>query len=58
MPTTFASMAHKGGWARRVPFHHHAVRGDKPKTAIAKVKADASPKGTTKGKKKPGGRKS
>lgn len=59
MPTTFASMAHKGGWARRVPFHHHRVRGDQPKTAIAKVKGltDSNPKPSAKRKQKSGGRK-
>ena len=59
MPTTFASMAHKAGWAHRVPFHHHPVRGDKPKTAIAKVKgpADSKQKTTAKRKQKSGGRK-
>ncbi len=57
MPTTFASMAHKAGWAHRVPFHHHPVRGDKPKTAIAKVKTDSKPKETAKPKQKSGGRK-
>jgi len=52
MPTTFASMAHKAGWAHRVPFHHHPVRGDKPKTAIAKVKAKTEPKQKSGGRKK------
>ena len=52
MPTTFASMAHKGGWNRRVPFHHHPVRGDTPKTAIAKVKGPTSSKAKTSGKRK------
>jgi putative FmdB family regulatory protein len=39
MPTTFASMSHRGGWAQRVPFHHAPVRADaKGKRAIARVK--------------------
>ncbi len=57
MPTMFASMAHKGGWAHRVPFHHHPVRGDKRKTAVAKVKKNAKPKATTSRKQKLGERK-
>lgn len=57
MPTTFASMAHKGGWSHRVPFHHHPVRGDKKKTAIAKVKKDEKPKAAVARKQKSGGRK-
>ena len=52
MPTTFASMAHKGGWNRRVPFHHHPVRGDTPKTAIAKVKGPTGSKAKASGKRK------
>ena len=57
MPTTFASMAHKAGWSHRVPFHHHPVRGDKPKTAIAKVKGKTESKPKASVKQKSGGRK-
>lgn len=38
MPTTFASMSFKQGWAQRVPFHHHPVRADEPKKPIAPVR--------------------
>ena len=57
MPTTFASRSFKGGWARRVPFHHHPVRADAPKQPIARVKAkdDSKPKAATKRSKKTGG---
>ncbi len=27
MPTTFASMSRKEGWAQRVPYHHHPGAG-------------------------------
>lgn len=37
MPTTFAPMSFKQGWPQRVPFHHHPVRADEPKKAIAPV---------------------
>lgn len=57
MPTTFASMAHKGGWSHRVPFHHHPVRGDKKQTAVAKVKQGGTAKTTTRPKQRSGGRK-
>lgn len=54
MPTTFASRSFRGGWARRVPFHHHAVRADVPRKAIAPVKAkgEAKPKTASKRSKK------
>lgn len=57
MPTTFASRSFKGGWARRVPFHHHPVRADAPKKTIARVKAkeDGKPTSTAKRSKKAGG---
>lgn len=50
MPTTFASRSFKGGWARRVPFHHHPVRAGTPKKTIARVKpkAEAKPKASGK----------
>jgi len=38
MPTTFASMSRRGGVKERVPFHHHDVRSEQPKKAIAPVK--------------------
>jgi len=38
MPTSFASMSLKQGWAQRVPFHHRPVRATVPKRAIAPVK--------------------
>jgi putative FmdB family regulatory protein len=44
MPTTFASMSRKEGWAQRVPFHHHPVRAAAPTKTIAPVKPKASAK--------------
>lgn len=41
MPTTFASMSFKQGWAQRVPFHHRPVRADEPKRPIAPVRPKA-----------------
>ena len=38
MPTTFASMSQKGGYAQRVPFHHSGVRSEEPRKTIALVK--------------------
>jgi putative FmdB family regulatory protein len=38
MPTAFATMAVKEGWAQRVPFHHRPVRAGEPKKPIAPVK--------------------
>ena len=38
MPTTFASMSRKEGWAQRVPYHHRPVRADEPARTIARVK--------------------
>lgn len=54
LPTTFASRAFRGGWSRRVPFHHHSVRTDAPKRTIARVKPKdgAKPAATPKRKKK------
>jgi putative FmdB family regulatory protein len=51
MPTTFASMSRKEGWAQRVPFHHHPVRAGAPAKAIAPVKpkAPAKRKGKSEG---------
>jgi putative FmdB family regulatory protein len=44
MPTTFASMSRKEGWAQRVPYHHHPIRGGAPAKTIAPVKPKASAK--------------
>jgi len=41
MPTTFASMSRTQGVKERVPFHHHSVREEQPKRAIARVKPKA-----------------
>ncbi len=41
MPTTFAPMSFRQGWAQRVPFHHHPVRADEPKKPIALVRPKA-----------------
>lgn len=41
MPTTFASMSRRGGLRERVPFHHHDIRNEQPKKAIAPVKPKA-----------------
>ena len=38
MPTTFASMSRRDGWAQRVPYHHKGVRADAPARTIARVK--------------------
>jgi len=38
MPTTFASMSRREGYAQRVPYHHHPVRGGAPAKTIAPVK--------------------
>ena len=45
MPTTFASMSFRGGWAQRVPYHHRPIRAaeEKPRT-IAPVKPKKSAK--------------
>lgn len=49
MPTTFASMSHRGGWAQRVPFHHAPVRSDaRGKKAIARVKPKTEKKRSAK----------
>jgi putative FmdB family regulatory protein len=54
MPTTFASMSRKDGWAQRVPYHHKPVRAGDPTRTIARVKPSAGTKRKTKteGKKK------
>lgn len=53
MPTTFASMSKRRGLKERVPYHHHDVREEQPKKAVARVKPKAPAKGpiTGKGKK-------
>ena len=38
MPTTFASMSRRDGWAQRVPYHHKPVRTGAPARTIARVK--------------------
>jgi putative FmdB family regulatory protein len=38
MPTTFASMSFKQGYAQRVPYHHRPVRKGAPARTIARVK--------------------
>ncbi len=38
MPTTFASMSFRQGYAQRVPYHHRPVRSDEPQRTIALVK--------------------
>lgn len=38
MPTTFASMSRRDGWAQRVPYHHKPVRAAAPARTIARVK--------------------
>ena len=48
MPTTFASMSRKEGYAQRVPYHHRPVRAGAPARTIARVKPKAS--GKRKGK--------
>jgi putative FmdB family regulatory protein len=44
MPTTFASMSRRDGWAQRVPYHHKDVRASQPARTIARVKPKGSPK--------------
>jgi putative FmdB family regulatory protein len=44
MPTTFASMSRKEGYAQRVPYHHRPIRADTPAKTIARVKPKASSK--------------
>jgi putative FmdB family regulatory protein len=41
MPTTFASMSRRDGWAQRVPYHHKPVRAAAPARTIARVKPQA-----------------
>ena len=52
MPTSFASMARTQGWKQRVPFHHHAVRGEQPAKTIARVKPKDGAKPPAPGKRK------
>jgi putative FmdB family regulatory protein len=51
MPTTFASMSRRDGWAQRVPYHHKDVRLSRPARTIARVepKAAAKRKGKAEG---------
>lgn len=44
MPTTFASMSRREGWAQRVPYHHRPVRTGEPARTIARVKPRAPAK--------------
>jgi putative FmdB family regulatory protein len=44
MPTTFASMSRRDGWAQRVPYHHKGVRTKAAPRTIAPVKPKASAK--------------
>lgn len=44
MPTTFASMSRRDGWAQRVPYHHKPVRATAPARTIARVKPKDGPK--------------
>lgn len=48
MPTTFASMSRREGWAQRVPYHHRPVRPGEPARTIARVKPRAPGKRKTK----------
>ena len=50
MPTTFASMSFRQGYAQRVPYHHGSLRADDQKRTIALVKS----KGGAKPKDAPG----
>jgi len=50
MPTTFASMSRKEGWAQRVPYHHRPVRAAEPARTIARVKPKASSERKSKAK--------
>jgi putative FmdB family regulatory protein len=44
MPTTFASMSRRDGWAQRVPYHHKPVRAGGPAKTIARVKPKSNAK--------------
>lgn len=37
MPTTFASMSFKEGYAQRVPYHHRPLRSEEAKRTVALV---------------------
>ena len=50
MPTTFASMSKRRGLRERVPFHHHDVREEQPKKAVARVKPKTATKRPSAGK--------
>ncbi|HVP05599.1 MAG TPA: zinc ribbon domain-containing protein [Dehalococcoidia bacterium] len=52
MPTTFASLSRVKGLKERVPFHHHPVRNEAHKRAIAPVKPQAKKARTTTAKPK------
>ena len=50
LPTSFATMSFKQGYAQRVPFHHRPVRAVKPKErTIARVKPKPSDRRSLKG---------
>lgn len=53
MPTTFASLSRVKGLKERVPFHHHPVRNETVKRAIAPVKPQARAARTSSTKAKP-----
>ncbi len=52
MPTTFATMSKQKGLRERVPFHHHDIRKDAKKPAIARVKPKSARKRSASGKAK------
>jgi len=52
MPTTFASMARRQGLKERVPYHHHDVRDEGKKPAIARVKPKGARKRSASGRAK------
>lgn len=47
MPTTFASMSRRQGLKERVPFHHHDIREEQPKKAVARIKPASRQKRTS-----------
>lgn len=47
MPTTFASMSLRQGYAQRVPYHHRPIRSDEPTRTIALVKPGTGKKPET-----------
>lgn len=58
MPTTFASMSFRQGYAQRVPYHHRSIRNETPQRTIAlvKPKGDLKPNNAAKRSKKKIGR--